>query len=143
MGAVWRVGEGRPVHTCEHTVAVAQATAQQGLDVRLGGGTIRVVVRRWGAAGAAPAAPAAHQRPVADETGLPGQRVAAVAVARGVEAAQPDVDREVRGGGGQRQAFEAFHRRALPAGLIEVEHHDIRRLGPDSSLLLARRDFLA
>ncbi len=99
MGAVWRVGEGRPVHTCEHTVAVAQATAQQGLDVPLGGGTIRVVVgaRALGTAGAAPAA---HQRAVADEAGLPGQRVAAVAGAGGIDAAQPDVDREVRGGGG-------------------------------------------
>jgi len=81
---------------------VAQAAARDRFDVRLGGGAIRVVVgaRPLGAAGAAPAP---YQRPVADEGGLPGERVAAVAVARGVDAARADVDREP-GGSGRRAA---------------------------------------
>lgn len=84
---------------------MAQAAARDRFDVRLGGGAIRVVVgaRPLGAAGAAGAAPAPYQRPVADEGGLPGERVAAVAVARGVDAARADVDREP-GGSGRRAA---------------------------------------
>jgi len=46
VGAVWRVGKGRPAHTSflgEHTVAVAQAAAQDRLDVGLGGGAVGIV----------------------------------------------------------------------------------------------------
>jgi hypothetical protein len=86
---------------------VAQAAAQQDLDVGLGGGAVRVVVG-VGPLGAVGAALAAHER-AAEEGGLPGQRVAAVAGAGGVEAAQADVDREVRGGGEQRPVSQAHH----------------------------------
>jgi len=57
-----------------------------------------------GPLGATGATPTPHQRAAAEEGGLPGQRVAAIAVARGVYAAQPDVGTEGRGGGGQGPA---------------------------------------
>ena len=82
---------------------MAQAAAQDRLDVGLRVGTIRVVVdaRPLGATGASPHA---QERAALEEGRGPGQRVAAVAVTGGVDAAQPNVGAEVRGGGWQRQA---------------------------------------
>jgi len=97
---------------------VAQAAAQQDLDVGLGGGAVRVVVG-VGPLGAVGAAPAAHER-AAEEGGLPGQRVAAVAGAGGVEAAQADVDREVRGAGSSARCLKHIIRRAISGDLLVV-----------------------
>ena len=74
----------------DDAVAVTQAAAQDSLDMGLCGDTIRVGI---GAdpLGTTGATPAPHQRPAAEQGRLPGERVATVAIARGIDAAQPDV----------------------------------------------------
>jgi len=76
---------------------VAQAAAQDRLDVRLGG-AVGVVVGT-GPLGAAGAAPAAPQRPALEEGWGPGEGVAAVTVTGGIDAAQADVGLELGGRG--------------------------------------------
>ncbi len=56
---------------------MAKASAQDPLDVGLRHGSLGVVIRA-GPRGAAGAGPAAHERAVADEGRLSGQRVAGV-----------------------------------------------------------------
>jgi len=77
---------------------VAQAAAQDRLDVRLRHGAVGVVVDAR-PLGSACASPHAQERATLEQGRGPGQRVAAVAVARGVDAARADIDVKRRGGG--------------------------------------------
>jgi len=118
----------------DDAIAMAQAATQDRLDVGLSIGTVEIIVDAR-ALRAACAPPQAQECAALEQGRGPGQRVAAVAIARGVDAAQVDKRAEVRGGGRQRPASQASHRRPLPLavqivtcgiGLVERVAHVAR-----------------
>ena len=92
---------------------MAQTATQDRLDVDLSVGAVGIVVDA-GALRPARASPQAQQRAALEQGGGPGQHVAAVAIAGGIDAAQVDVGADVRGGERQVIQCESASARARP-----------------------------